>query len=810
MPMNDIKVVSVNDDETLNIEISENLKCKVKSENHLKDMVNELKKIFSNFKYIAHYYPRETHLSKFLRARSVVDNYNLEEARELFPKKEEVEYVTYIKNEPKIVKGIGLGNYVAFRSVTINMDGDPEQAYSLDSIVTGNHIIRIKKGNNDYSRALEKFQKFADILSKRYQLSDKKVVSLLVSNKETLKEIRRIMVDLFKNKEDVKLDDRVFREFQYSLYKELLNDKPDPETYDEEFERQRKQMYVETMMRLDEMVGLSEVKEQFESLYKRVIADSLLRKEGIEPKSVNNNALFLGNSGTGKTVVARMYADILWSLGVANEERMLVEVSREDLISKNIGGSEEKTEAFLKKAEGGVFFLDEAYALFKEGGVSDYGEEILTAILRKMENDRNNTVFVLAGYEKEMLDLLSMNQGLESRMNRKYIFNDYSIKELSEIIISRLKDANFTINGCERQIEALIREQSTNGAVEGNARTARNIAEKIFNVKRDRIADGLSYNHSEIDVETIEETRYGRDGKSNLMKDFEIAKQDLENLVGLKKIKNEVNNWVNSIMIKNLRFERGMNTGRPNLHMTFEGNPGTGKTIVARLVGRILKSSGILKQGQVVEVSRAELVGRYQGHTATNTKRAFERARGGVLFIDEAYSLMNNERDSFGKEAIDTIIQEMENNRENMVVIFAGYPQEMEEFIGVNPGMRSRISKRFHFEDYNSSEIFEIVDLVTKNDHYNLGDGAKEEIVGYIERRAQNGHIKGNGRWAREFVEKLIVEQNNRIMQNVISITDEELIEIEAIDVVNVLNEHYRSKVVDFKQRAGSPTPSKS
>ena len=240
--------------------------------------------------------------------------------------------------------------------------------------------------------------------------------------------------------------------------------------------------------------------------------------------------------------------------------------------------------------------------------------------------------------------------------------------------------------------------------------------------------------------------------------------RELENIVGLDEVKDYVLRMKDSVQANQRRAQAGMKTGSVSMHMIFAGNPGTGKTTIARLVGKNLKAIGALRGGQLVEVSRADLVGRYVGHTAPLTNQVIRSALGGVLFIDEAYSLYRGKDDSFGLEAIDTLVKGMEDHRDDLVVILAGYSREMEQFLTANSGLASRFPNRIEFPDYTGEELWRILELSAKGRGYRMAEGCREPITGYFTRaQAENAAENGNGRMARNLLERAILNQSRRL-----------------------------------------------
>ena len=246
---------------------------------------------------------------------------------------------------------------------------------------------------------------------------------------------------------------------------------------------------------------------------------------------------------------------------------------------------------------------------------------------------------------------------------------------------------------------------------------------------------------------------------------LDAIRAEINELVGLAPVKEYVFGLADNLQMQQRRAAAGLKTASLSMHMIFTGNPGTGKTTIARLVARYLKAIGALKGGQLVEVTRADLVGRYTGHTAPLTNSVIESALGGVLFIDEAYSLYRGEQDSFGLEAIDTLVKGMEDHRDELVVILAGYTREMETFLTANSGLASRFPNRIEFPDYTAVELLQITQVLAKNKGYTLAEACTEPLLGYYARwQAADARTAGNGRLARNTLEKAIFHQSRRLV----------------------------------------------
>ena len=245
----------------------------------------------------------------------------------------------------------------------------------------------------------------------------------------------------------------------------------------------------------------------------------------------------------------------------------------------------------------------------------------------------------------------------------------------------------------------------------------------------------------------------------------EEIRKELNDLVGLAPVKEYVFGLADNIQVQQRRAAAGLKTASLSMHMIFTGDPGTGKTTIARLVAKYLKAIGALKGGQLVEVSRGDLVGRYTGHTAPLTNSVIQSALGGVLFIDEAYSLYRGEQDSFGLEAIDTLVKGMEDHRDELVVILAGYTKEMETFLTANSGLASRFPNKIEFPDYTADELLDITNVLARGKGYRLAESCTEPLRGYYERRqAEDARTAGNGRLARNTLEKAIFHQSRRLV----------------------------------------------
>ncbi|MCK8817690.1 AAA family ATPase [Natroniella sulfidigena] len=267
-------------------------------------------------------------------------------------------------------------------------------------------------------------------------------------------------------------------------------------------------------------------------------------------------------------------------------------------------------------------------------------------------------------------------------------------------------------------------------------------------------------------------------------KSLERIMEQLERMVGLENIKKLVSELKAFIEIQQERQRRNLKTESVVMHMVFKGNPGTGKTTVARIFGKLFRELGLLEEGHLKEVERADLVGKYIGHTAKKTREVVEEALGGILFIDEAYALARGGEQDFGKEAIDTLVKAMEDEKDNLIIILAGYPREMEYFLQANPGLKSRFPIQVEFEDYSLEELIKIAKLMAQEREYSLSSSAKAKLYQQLaEARRDVGTEKGNARTVRNLIERGIRKQALRLVEQK-KVTKEDLITLTREDLV--------------------------
>jgi SpoVK/Ycf46/Vps4 family AAA+-type ATPase len=477
--------------------------------------------------------------------------------------------------------------------------------------------------------------------------------------------------------------------------------------------------------------------------------------------------VFKGNPGTGKTTVARLIGEIYRDLGLL-QRGQLVEVEHKDLVAGYVGQTAMKTDSVIDRALDGVLFIDEAYSL-NEGGNNDFGLEAINTLLKRMEDEKHHLVVIIAGYPDKMKDFIDSNPGLKRRFSTEILFEDYKPEELIEIFRQRISQVkvNITSELETALINLFTRLYEERDAQFGNAGLVENLFESMEKQRTKRLSQqNLDLLHEPFDVEDLpplerEISQQGVKNEDNLKQQL----QKLDGMIGLLDVKQRINYLVNTEIanqkLKALGYD-SLGTSVETRHMLFTGNPGTGKTTVARIIGEIFKTLGVLRKGHFKKVEYSDLVAEYVGQTAPKTKKVLEEALDGVLFIDEAYSLAGSQ---YGLEAINTLVPIMENERHRLVVIFAGYSQEMEEFLNANPGMKSRIGDIIEFPNYSGRELLQIFKGLCSKDQIHCPDEVASKLNEIFNRMSHsNDKNFANGRDVRNLYDKMVRQFKNRIV----------------------------------------------
>lgn len=543
--------------------------------------------------------------------------------------------------------------------------------------------------------------------------------------------------------------------------------------------------------KLNKMIGLTSVKEQID----HIIATDIVEKErkkrqGIAYESGTMHMIFGGNPGTAKTTVAKLFAGIAKEKGIL-KSGAFVEYGGMDL--DGLGCVTVIREAFIA-AEGGVLFIDEAYSLKSDIAV--------TVLIQEMENKRDDVIVILAGYNERMKAFMEINEGLRSRIPYWIDFPDYNVDELTNIFEMMIKDRGFTVTEDAVNEARNIFEKARFMDNFGNGRYVRNLIERATQNQSVRLLaareNAKNIRRKELFLIVKEDISILEEG---LMSDRKIgaARKELDEMIGLSLVKTIINKVIAGFKLKKVCMDKGIRKENPALHMVFTGNPGTAKTTVARLFAEIMKDEKVLPSGNFVEAGRSDLVGDHVGATAPLVKKKFKEAQGGVLFIDEAYSLCDNYENGFGDEAINTLVQEMENHRDDVIVIFAGYSDKMKQFLARNPGMSSRIAFHVEFEDYSADELCNITKLMLSRKQMIITDAAMEKLKNIYE-GVRGDKDFGNGRFVRKILEEAEMNLAERVAQlDESKLTTKLITTIEERDIPESdVNKQHKKKQIGF------------
>jgi SpoVK/Ycf46/Vps4 family AAA+-type ATPase len=516
---------------------------------------------------------------------------------------------------------------------------------------------------------------------------------------------------------------------------------------------------------LDKLIGLTVIKSEIKEQINYINFTKIRKSKGIDDNSyINLHSVFTGNPGTGKTTVVRLLGKIYQSMGVMKIGHV-VEVNKANLIGQHIGATEANTLKKLEEAKGGILFIDEAYALVT--GTNVFGTEVINTIITEMTNEQSEVTIIVAGYPEEMNTFIDSNPGLKSRFTKYFHFEDYQPEELLQIAeyTAKNKDLQFSDEATillKKELTVAYRNRKKSF---GNARYVTSLISEIKQNLAQRIMKSADLNAlTPIELCTIKEEdiiySINPTGAKKLKLDIDEellneAMSELNAMVGLAKVKSEMNEY-----IKLTKYYREIGKDVLNkfsLHTVFTGNPGTGKTTVARIFSKIYKALGLLERGHLIEGDRQALVKGYVGQTAEQTRAKINEAMGGVLFIDEAYALVNKGGTDFGKEAIEVLLKDMEDKRGQFALIVAGYTKEMDEFLESNPGLKSRFEEIFEFEDYTVDELYEIACRLLLKQKLKQNSDTETIIKLHLKRvyDKRDSHF-GNGRLVRHIVEDII------------------------------------------------------
>ena len=503
--------------------------------------------------------------------------------------------------------------------------------------------------------------------------------------------------------------------------------------------------------------GIAPVKREIAALVAEAKAARLRREAGMPVPSRPRHLVFTGNRGTGKTTVARILGRIYAELGVLSTGHLL-EVDRSDLVGEYTSESGPKVRRVVERALGGVLVVADAHTLGDSDSPRD--REALDVLLATLQAHEDELLVVLSGPDAAINGLLKGDSDLSRAFPKVVRFPDLTEDELVEVFRAKAAESGFALHeGVLDRVRALLR----GGPRDTNARLMTGLLDRAIALQSRRVLeDGVVEDHEALDlilpVDVPDSLTAA--GRVELPGD-PLAEVDA--LIGLEHVKHEVHLLVAEARAEQLRREAGIPIAAPTRHMVFTGNPGTAKTTIARLIAAVYARLGLLSSGHLVEVSRADLVGEYIGHTAPRVRAAVERALGGVLFIDEAYSLTpaDTARD-YGHEAIAELLKLMEEHRSDLVVIVAGYEGEMLRFLDFNPGLASRFPSVLAFPDYSDDDLVAIFEFMAGQAGFTLDEGVADGVRALL-KDAPRGSSFGNARLMRNILDRARSLQARRI-----------------------------------------------
>ena len=586
-----------------------------------------------------------------------------------------------------------------------------------------------------------------DIIKEKICKKVKKIGNLSSKTKEKISDF----VDKYYKigtQDESEFIDKAYESIIYNKFKsDYQNDDFSPE--DINFEKKEENLD-SSLKKLNKLVGLYEVKEKVNEIIKYIEYQT---KIGEKP-NINCNMVFKGNVGTGKTTVTKIIADILYSLGIVRSNKV-VEVVGSDLIGTHLGETAPKTSKIVQNALDGILVINQANTIMASKGNADFPIEAVTAICECIDRYKGRLVVIFSGENKEMSVFLSKYPIISSRIGFEIGFDNFTTDELLTIFKDKLNEKGYTIeeNALKRISNNIEKAKITRNFA--NARYLDNIFEKL--ILAHSCSEYVDENLKNIVIQDVDKIEnYNQDSEKNI---DDILK-DLNSLIGLKDIKNVIDGFV-SILEFNKKLNRKTDF---NMHMIFKGNAGTGKTTVARLIANIYYALGYINKNKVVEVQSQDLIAEWLGQTGPKTQAVIDSALDGVLFIDEAYSLMEHRGTSasYTAEAIATLLKAMEDYKGRLIIIFAGYTEEMMQFRDLNPGLKSRIGFELTFKDYTIDELVQIFEKKIHDQELEIEKESIEKVRKILE-EAKKIENFGNGRFIDNMVQKIIIEHAKRL-----------------------------------------------
>ncbi len=690
-----------------------------------------------------------------------------------------------INNIDKMYKDSGLVLVKDMEKIELSPSKMETLLYAIEtSLKAYNSGITIIASKNDISKFIEGYPVLAEKIQHNIKINEyslekvqEKIINRLENNYKVSEEMKNRIIEFIEydyGQSMIKNNDYIEKVYMEIVYNNFKMMDASLELNDDNIDYSKARHIGTSKKNINDLIGLEEIKREIQK-FKNLLMFNKKIANKIENKDMNMNMLFLGNPGTGKTTVASIMADILYELGYIKKNKF-VEVTAKDLVAEYIGQTAIKTSKIIEKALDGVLFIDEAYSMVSSNKNASFGDESIATLVQAMEKYKDRLVVIFAGYTLEMKNFLDSNPGIASRVGYTFEFNNYTTEELMQILEEYALKKGFTINEEAKKRIVEIVEENKNTRNFGNARFMINLFEKLVMVHAQNFDDNNLMTLTKDDVKRL------RNESFSLKKSTSEIRKELEQLVGLNNVKKELDGMIDLVMLNN-KLEKRIPL---NLNMIFIGNPGTGKTTVARIFAEMLYNLGYIKNNKLIEVTGKDLIGEYVGQTSTKTARVLENALDGLLFVDEAYTLMNQagEKGNYSQDAISTITKYMTDYEGRITIIFAGYKEEMKDFLEINSGLISRVGETIEFEDYSEEELLKIFKGEIEKAEFSIEKNAEEEILKIIK---ENLHSKnfGNARFVINVFKKTMMQHAKRCRevddQNILkTITLEDIPEIKA------------------------------
>lgn len=534
---------------------------------------------------------------------------------------------------------------------------------------------------------------------------------------------------------------------------------------------------------LHNMPGLDNLKKRIDDMVVRTKVNKEREESGLPVIAPILNTILIGGIGTNTTRCVEIMADIYFSLGLIDGCTVRT-TNVSSLLSDTINGSAGNVSKLISEMGSGILLFEKAHELYK----SDYKNydsepQIIRALIDSLGqlSSQSGWMLVLSGYEEGLESLFAANPDLKSFFSDPVYIDDFSSKEIIRLIDPICNEYKLKLTpDARKKLEMyILHKQNYSGVGYVNSDMIKRIFnEMIVPAQFRRINSIKNPSPSKLQMVEIEDI-------PELNSDAGEAMAELDALIGLGSLKKKIHDYLNVIRLVNLRMEKGLPTKMPRLHMAFLGNPGTGKTTVAKIIGKIFASWGILSTGHVIRTEKSQMVGQYIGQTEFMMRNLLARAKGNVLFIDEAYQLVDGHEKDFGRIVMNSLLTELGNDESDIVVILAGYTAPMKKLLESNEGIESRFPNVFNFEDYTTDELMQIAHIMVENQGLELSDGAETNLRAIIDEEAKKPSPRfGNGRYVSNLIQNEILATMGSRLSTVKNPTADDLIVIKPEDVV--------------------------